>query len=223
VTTTAPPPAGGQEVDKAALLQAITQAQAFVKTSTTTIDGSTTVAGKTTAIKSVVVADRTNTAHTVAKTTMSAAGADFNMIIDGDTYYMQMGGTWFKLDKSSLDKSGVPVPDLTDQSAQLKDMSGKVQKIVLVGDETVDGVATKHYLLTLDGSALSSLQSGATAAPTVTTIPYDIWVDGNSIMRKFAMTLKQDTGDFVMTGVISKINEAVNIEIPKNAQAFPGK
>lgn len=224
-TTSAPTsaPAGGQEVDKTALLQQVAQAQAFVKTSTTTMDGITTTAGKTTPIKSVIVADRTDPKHLVAKTTMSAAGADINMIIDGDTYYMQMGGAWFKLTKASIETSGVSVPDVTDQSTALKDMAAKVQKIVFVGDESVDGVATKHYLLTLDGSALSSLATGATAAPTTTTIPYDMWVDGNSIMRKFAMTLKQDSGDFSMTGVMSKINESVSIAIPTNAQPFPGQ
>lgn len=216
-------PAGGQEVDKTALLQSMAEAQAGVKTSTTNMEGSTTTAGKTTPIKSVIVADRTNADHVVAKTTMSAAGADINMIIDGDTYYMLMGGAWFKLNKASIETSGVSVPDVTDQSAALKDMAAKVQKIVLVGDESVDGVATKHYLLTLDGSALSSLATGATAAPATATIPYDMWVDGNSIMRKFAMTLKQDSGDFSMSGAISKINESVSIEIPANAQPFPGQ
>jgi len=84
-------------------------------------------------------------------------------------------------------------------------------------------VATKHYLLTMDGSALASLGTGATAAPTTATIPYDMWVDGNSLMRKFAVTLKQDSGDFSMTGVISKINEPVSIEIPTDAKPFPGQ
>jgi hypothetical protein len=50
-----------------------------------------------------------------------------------------------------------------------------------------------------------------------------MWVDGNSIMRKFAMTLKHDSGDFSMTGVISKINESVSIEIPTDTKPFPGQ
>lgn len=208
----------GQTADKDAIIEKMMTAYSTVKTFTWTSDGSTNVGGTETKMSIVAVVDQSTKGHTKTKMTMGTSAGDIVTILDGDDYYLQMGGTWFKMDKASIEKTGVEMPDSSDPASSLGDLRAQIQKAVFVGDESIDGTATKHYQLTLDSSALSELGQGATAKPTSSTMPYDVWLDSSGMMRKFAIQLEGVS----MSGVISKINEPVTIDIPTNAQKMPG-
>lgn len=220
-TTTTSGAAAGQAVDKAAFIRDLGVGNAAVKTMTTTTEASIKMGETTNKTEMVMQIDQSVKDRLRAKLTMDIGIGEMAVVMDGDDYYMQMDGTWYKTSKAQMEKAGQPIPDTEDQAGTLARLEGKIQKVVYVGPDTVDGVATKHYQLTLDGSAFGDLGTGATAAPTTDTLPYDLWVDGNNVMRKFVIALKDDDSDITMTGVITKINEPVSIEIPKDAQAFP--
>ena len=99
-----------------------------------------------------------------------------------------------------------------------------VKQAVLVGDDTVEGTATKHYKLTLDAGAFSGIAGGtSTAAPTVTEdFPYDIWLDSAGLTRKVDLEVLESGTGMAMTATFGNFNEPVTIEIPKDAKALPG-
>lgn len=209
------------DLDKTALLKSIADASAAVKTSTTTMDMSMTMSGKPVTSKWVMETDQSTKGHLKAKIAMNVTGLDMNVVMDGDTYYVQMMGQWFKMDKADLEKQGTKMPDTTDPGVVLGQLESQVQTIQLVGDETVDGVPTKHYKLVMDAAAYKDLSGGQVAPGDLKTIPYDVWVGDDKLIHKYAIKMTVEGSDVSMTGVISKYNQPVSIEIPANAQALP--
>ena len=220
-TTTSSAPASGT-VDKDALLKQLTAGNATVKTMTTTMDIAIKSADKTATTAMVMAVDQSDPKHLRASMTMNIGVGDMAVVMDGDNYYLQMAGTWYKMTKEQLQKTGGTAPDTSTQADTLNKLGGKIQKVELIGTEQVEGVATKHYRLTLDGSAFGDLGTGATAAPTTDTIPYDLWVDDGGVMRKYSIALQETDSSITMTGVVSKINQPLAITIPKDAKTFPG-
>lgn len=209
----------GQPVDKDALIDKMMTAYGSVKTLSWTTEGSTEVAGKTSKLSMVAVLDQSVKDHPKTKMTMGTAAGDIVTIIDGDTYYLQMGGTWYKADQASFAKTGVELPSSSDPGSTLADRKSSFQKAVFIGDDTVEGAATKHYRLTSDASdTTTGIEQSASAKPTADSLAYDVWLDSSSMMRKFSI----DLGGLTMVGTISKINEPVTIDIPADAKPFPG-
>ena len=218
-TTTSQPASG--TVDKDALLKELADGNASVKTMTTTMQIGLTSAGKTTSTTMVMAIDQSVAKHLRASITMNIGVGDMQIVMDGDNYYLQMAGTWYKMTKAQLEKSGAAAPDTASQSDTLNKLSPKIRKVELIGTEQVGGTATKHYRLTLDGSAFSELGGDETPAASTDTIPYELWVDGNGVMRKYAVTMDGKENSMSLTGVVDKINQPVTITVPKDAKEFP--
>ncbi len=118
----------GQAVDKNALIKEIAGGAASVKTSTTTMEMGVTLAGKETTTKIVSVVDQSQAGHT--KVQLDMGDGALQVVTDGDTYCMKMGGTWFKMTKAQLEKGGTKLPDTEDQATTLTKLESKISKIV---------------------------------------------------------------------------------------------
>jgi hypothetical protein len=149
-------------------------------------------------------------------------------IVDGFAY-MNMGAlTDNKFVKSALDDPNGALGDMTDLSdsmdpaKSLENFSAGFDKVVYVGQESVDGVDAGHYQLTVDttkiGSALSEL-GAAGADPSSLGLPetltYDVWLDSDSRMTKSVIELG-DLGSMEMTA--SNWGEPVDIQAPSADQ-----
>ena len=146
------------------------------------------------------------------------------MIIDRFTIYMRSalfaaglknGRQWLKFDLAKVGKElGFDLSQLAQvgqdpsQSLQmLKAVSGDVKK---VGEEDVRGVSTTHYRATVDfakypaavrAADRAAVRKSVDAIVKLTgqrTVPVDVWVDGDDVVRRFGQTLKTGTGSATM-------------------------
>jgi hypothetical protein len=108
-------------------------------------------------------------------------------------------------------------------------MVSAAQDLKLVGEETVDGVACMHYSLSvntrsaaqkLPGSQGQQMQQAADAG--IDTIPLNMWVDGQSLVRKVTdkVTTEQVTASLDLR--LNHFNEDVNISAPPPDQIGSG-
>jgi len=143
----------------------------------------------------------------------SSAGEAWTIITDGLVVYMhapalaqQLPGRkeWLKLDVEKLAKSRnvdlgqfrqLTQNDPTQMLAYLRATSGKIEK---VGSEKIRGVETTHYRAKVDldkvaaqappslrrtfRASIHSLKQGL----GTDTIPVDVWVDGDNLVRRLA-------------------------------------
>lgn len=203
-------------VDKAALLEKVKAGAAATKTYTMDSETAITMAGNELKTKMSGSIDQTDPKNLKGSFTMSLGTGDISMVMNGDDYYMKMGGKWYKTSRSKLSESGASVPG--DQSAALADMGDSIKSITEEGTETLDGVQTTHYSMVLDASALSKL-GGGTSTGLSGDMPYEVWIDADGKVRKFDMEIKDKV---TMTATITNINEPVTINVPTDATTLPG-
>jgi hypothetical protein len=134
----------------------------------------------------------------------------------------QLGGKpWLKID---LTDTSNPIGSML---SQLPATMGRGQFIAIakglstlkaVGRETVDGVATTHYQVSVDTSRLGTAlgipteQLGAVALPK--TIRYDVWLDAGSRPVKVAMSYREYGVDLHF----SRWGEPVHVAVPPRGQ-----
>lgn len=224
-TSTATAAKAGDTVDAAALLKQAVAAAKNVKTQSAKIDMTLTVPGtQAQAMKMESVMDQSQADHVKAKMTMNLGTVAMEMVIDGENYYIKLADVWYKTTKAQIEKTSGSVTSAVDQASMIEKLQSGVKQAVLVGDDTVEGTATKHYKLTLDAGAFSGIAGGtSTAAPTVTEdFPYDIWLDSAGLTRKVDLEVLESGTGMAMTATFGNFNEPVTIEIPKDAKALPG-
>ncbi len=134
----------------------------------------------------------------------------------------QVGGKpWVKVDLTDTSNPvGKMLAQLTDNlgPSQLIETLKSVSTLRRLGPETVDGVATIHYKVTVDTSKLGSAfglapgQFGGADVPK--TIGYDVWLDAGSRPVKVAMA----TPMFGAQLHFSKWNEPVPVVVPPASQ-----
>lgn len=217
----------GAEVDKAAFIARVDAAAASAKTVTATTDLTMVINGKTQQMVTEVITDSTDKAKTRASMAMTVAGQPLKYVVDGDTFYVSIPGVaegkWIKMTKAQLEQAGQTVPDVNAAANQFSSLSDDITKIVYVGPETVEGVATKHYTLTVGSSALGDLAGTGTATPAPDsgkTFPYDVWIDQADLVRQYKLAVEDASGSFTMTGKQGKYNEPVTITVPDPAQVM---
>ena len=103
---------------------------------------------------------------------------------------------------------------------QLSDMLKGLSTVTTVGSETVDGVATTHYKVSVDTSKLGS-RLGARLDPSrlagsrlPKTVTYDVWLDAGS--RPVKLTWRTRT--FSLELHFSKWGEPVHVVAPPASQ-----
>lgn len=169
-----------------------------------------------------------------ASFSMTVGGRQIAMdeVMQGWTIYMKSplfstnlpsGKTWMSVDlqkagkKLGLDLSQFAQQDPTDMLAALE-KSGSVKK---VGSDTIDGVDTTHYTVTVDlakvpnGSRLQQLTN-------LKTLPVDVWVDGQNLLRRVSESYTATTvGSTVATSMqmdFTNYGEQVNVQVPSASE-----
>ena len=147
-------------------------------------------------------------------------GGTIEMIIDHETIYMKLPASetssgaaasifgnkpWIKMDLSGFSKLGASASSLSssDPSQALDFLLGASKNVENLGTESIRGVDTTHYHVTLDltraadqvpaGIRKSYEQSLKTLGTT--SLPADVWVDGNDLVRKMAFTFETPSTD----------------------------
>lgn len=143
------------------------------------------------------------------------------MRLVGKKMYMKMGNlTGGKFMALDLDDPNNPLGDtdsLTDSmdpAKSFEQFESGLQKVVFVGEETVDGENTDHYKLTIDTSKLDAASSD-TAGVLPKMMKYDAWLDDDGRMRQ----TRVDMGKLGTTTVtIADLGEPVKITAPPPSQ-----
>lgn len=206
----------GQEVDKSALLDQTQQAMMDKKTYAMNMQMA--MGGQT--MKVSGVGDMTDPANLKVKMTMEmpgASGQGINMLLIGKTMYMQMpgqaGGKYVKVPMSQLQQAGgQDFEKLLNPAESLKMSKDAITKATYVGEEDVSGTELKHFTLLMDMSKANAA-AGVTPAPNATgpqTVPYDVWVDSDKLVRKMELSVQGTK----MTSTLDKYGEPVKIDAP---------
>ena len=215
VPASSAPAQTGQEVDRDQLLEDVTTATQAATTYVMDMTLNSVVAGKQVAGTISTQVDQTDPDQVNMKYVMDMGGEGIEMImVDGDTYLKMgaLGEKYFKVSADQLDKVGVDTPGVGANSG-LSEVRQSVTKVVLVGNEDVNGVNTRHYILTMDASAFERL-GGAGIKVLDETFDYDLWVDDANLMRKFSMSVNAEGAPFEMTAIFDKYGEPVDISAP---------
>jgi len=165
------------------------------------------------------------------KVNISGAGAVEVRIVSG-VVYINAGALGLP---GSSDKPWIKV-DLTDPSnpvgaafskiaamnpAELMKAFQAVSTLTKLGAETVDGVQTTHYRVTVDTSKVATMfgmPPGAGMASMPKTLTSNVWVDGTSRPVKVAMSYPTGT----MEMHFSKWGEPVHVVAPPASQVKEG-
>jgi LppX_LprAFG lipoprotein len=167
-------------------------------------------------------------------------GSTAQLVLTGGAMYMKMpflagqlpsGKQWMKLDLASVAKAGsVGSFDQVDPQQWLQQLlaSTNTRK---VGTDVVQGEQMTHYSATVDPSKLSDVPADKRAAVRkalqrvgMTSIPVEVWVDGQGLLRRESMTLdfgKALQGSTMsMTFDLHDFGTAVNVTAPPADQVF---
>jgi hypothetical protein len=144
------------------------------------------------------------------------------LIFDGLVYYMKLppeaaaqipgGKQWFKMDLAKLGKqTGLNLEQLTqlnqsDPSQALDFIRSAARDFREVGSEEVRGMQTTHYKGSVDLTKVAAdapadvkqLYDQLLRQSTEKTVPMDVWIDGDGLVRKIRFTQKL-AGGSIMT------------------------
>lgn len=222
--------APGTEVDKATFLQQTQQAVQDKKTYSMNMTMS--MQGQQLGMTGAAdIADPAKPRITMTMKAPSGQQGSMNMIIADDTMFMQSpqgDGTYMKMPLAQLTaQTGQDFKKLMNPAESLKLQQEAIDKVTYVGEEDVNGTKLRHYTAVLDLAKAQKL-TGQTQAPVptatdgTTKTPYDVWVDGDKLMRKVSMTVQGSKIDMTM----DKFGEPVEITTPpadkvREAPALP--
>ena len=149
------------------------------------------------------------------------------------------GAHWLRIDFSKIGKhAGVDVSKLlgtgmTQDPAQLlSTLRATSGDVVTVGAETIDGARTTHYRANVDLAKAAKLRGVSTqgvatllAAGAPTTVPEDVWVGRDGLVRRLRLAYSLDTNGvpahMTMTIDLSRYGDPQNaIAPPPSADVF---
>jgi hypothetical protein len=246
--TPSTPAAGGQ--DPVALAVAATDRQDGGVA--VALDGTVTSQGQELPLAGTGTIDRkAQRGSFTLKTSLGAQPFSIEEITDKQLLYIRSevfagklpgGRSWMKIDLdaaakergidlSALGTSG-PAQSPTQGLDYLKG-AGKAKKL---GSEEVGGVATTHYRVTvnLDRAAKRSTQTSAKRAidalskslGTRTSIPVDVWVDGENLVRRqrvdYVAMIDGEKTTFKLTTDYTDFGAAVKISPPADRETIDG-
>jgi hypothetical protein len=139
-------------------------------------------------------------------------------MVDGMLYMsmppMTPQGKFLMLD---VDDPNSPFGDLGgvaqgDPMGTFKAFDEGLRDVEYLGSEDVDGEEMDHYVLTVDGKAAAEAQ-GSPAGSVPDEITYDLWLDGDDLMRRIQYT----AADGGVTISMSDWGEPVTVTAPAKA------
>ena len=210
------PPSGSIEV--ASFVDQMVKANDSLNTFTVNATMAFTASGKESSMSTSGVVDQTDRKNKNMQMTVAVAGQTVQLVVvDGD-FFLDMAGTWYKLSKSAAAQYTESVN--VDMTSWAEESKASIEAVELVGEESVNGVATRHYRMTMDGAALKDL--GGTNDTKVESFVYEVWLDADSHLRKYAMDIASGATPVSMVGTMDKFNEAVSITAPATFTTMPG-
>lgn len=149
------------------------------------------------------------------------AGQAMKMILIGSDVYVQapaLTGSqkWIKGDINDPNGPLGDLSDITDSfdpGAMIEQYRAGYTKVVLVGEEKVDGVSTRHFRLTVDPSKVEDLAK-VPGAEDLKPFDMDLWVDEDDVVRKAVVDLELGGQASRVEVANSKVNEKVTINPP---------
>jgi len=212
------PPTTGPDAPADESVDAFIDLVSTAKMTTYTMDMAMTteVQGTPMELSSAGTFDTTDPAKPRSHLTMNVSGLEMEMItVDGD-YFMKMGMTgdqWMKMDaESAQDMAGSAAPDFSTWAESARDT---IEAVELVGDDTVGGVAVKHYRLTMTPDAMADFGVEDSDLADA-TLGYDVWVDAEGFTRQFDVALAGGEMPMDMMATLDNFNEPVDIQAPKD-------
>ncbi len=209
----------GIEVDKGALLDQ-TQAAMLAK-KTYAMNMQMAMGGQQ--LKVNGVGDMSDPNNLKVRMTMEmpgASGQGINMLLIGKTMYMQLpgqaGGKYVKVPTNQLPQSGgQDFEKLLNPAESLKMSKDAITKATYVGEEDVSGTKLKHFNLVMDMSKVDAAAGvnpspNPSAGTSLTTVPYDLWVDSDKLIRKMELSVQGTK----MTSTLDKFGQPVEISAP---------
>jgi hypothetical protein len=176
--------------------------------------------------------------------TMGSLGSMKEILLEqhGDyVLYMQMpqltahlpaGKHWIELDVSKLGKaSGLDLSTLMSGSQfqpsdVLSMLKGEGAKVRNLGAATVGGTATTHYRITIDpakalqAKGLTSPLLAGAMATLPASIPADVWIGKDGLVRRVQLALGVAQGRMAMTMDLSDYGTDVAIAAPPSSDVF---
>jgi hypothetical protein len=98
-----------------------------------------------------------------------------------------------------------------DPRDTFKAFENGLRKVEFVGEESVHGEDLEHYLLTVDFREAANAQGMPRMAGMPRTVAYDMWLDGDALMRRVEFEMAQQIS---MVMELSEWGEPVSIKAP---------
>lgn len=134
---------------------------------------------------------------------------------------------WISMNLAELaEQSGMSVDDFQDQFTanplDVAEMFTDADTVVDVGAETIDGVAVRHYLVTVDLEAAlaanpqleQQVDLSDLGADIPTEIVYDVWVTEDNQLRRMTFALDIVGQEMVVEMNVTAVGEPLDVQIP---------
>jgi hypothetical protein len=144
---------------------------------------------------------------------------------------------WLKIDDKGQDPASKAFGTLREQLRGSVDPGSNIgllkaaTTVKQAGRADIDGIPTTKYVASVDLAKAAKVADGRLAAQYrtlvsngVTKLDLAVWVDGQSLLRRFATTVPTKTGAVTATGTYSDWGKPVSIKAPRAAAvATPGE
>lgn len=151
-------------------------------------------------------------------------------IVDGVMYQrspqllaqLDVDAEWLRFDLDTLGPEFGAIADRTRQTDPAEALSALrgVTAVAEVGEEDLEGVATTRYAATLDlrtafeASGVESTPFEERGVDLDQSVPVDVWIDGDGLIRRYESTLDVDGTSHAMTFEVLEYGPEVDVEVP---------
>jgi hypothetical protein len=179
--------------------------------------------------------DVANKAADIKLSATALGGLTGEVIVVGGNLYYKTSLTGDKYIMTPLSDANLPIPSsspeaiasltLPDAITQFQsEMSSAGVSVTLVGQDTIGGLATDHFSLTLPLDKINSLLAGQGAGMSLTSASTDFWLY-TSDLSLAQVVVKGDagsTGNLTLTLTVTNYNQPVTIAAPPASQVQVG-
>ena len=217
-----------QELSAEEFYPTITQALQDAGTASYTMTSTSTAGGQEQTIE--MEGDLEYSGSELSMSGQTTSGPKMEVVVLDKVFYLkspQLGPKWLKVDPEKDPNNPLaPLLGNFDPSKTLEGL-GDPKKFTLVGEEDVDGVATNHYKIVLDGAAVAKASGMPAQMQQMVPdeVPAEMWVDAENRPVKFSQEVEIKTpgqGSQTVTssseGTYGDFGSDVTIEAPPAGQ-----
>jgi hypothetical protein len=126
-------------------------------------------------------------------------------------------GQWMRVSPEELDMDLDELTGSIDLDSTFDAWDAGVTRVVRMGQEDVGGEPMQRYSVEVDAAAAFAAQGDEVQPGMPDTIVYDVWLDGQNLMRKVTFDLGGAGGTAVEI-LVDNWGEDVDIELPDESQ-----